>query len=390
MQGKIRWGSGSRRKATDSQVKPPRRKEPGVSVDANPHQFLEKLQQAETRREVFEHALAALLAYLSPERALLAYRDKETDELSAQATHGLDPQTVFVAGEISTELVKTVMRERQGMCMVDAIMDPSLGERTSVILSGLRSIVCVPIIHASRLVIGLIYADNRIRAGAFDASHQQWMEELARLIATKLPEVERSLSESSGRHKPVAANSIDETTWNTQRQQAFALFREGKAVEAIESLQELARQAEAFGPKDPRWGRTLGELAEMQRQSKILADSERNFIQAIDHLEKLGPNHRNELAPVITNLATLYFAQGNERRAEGLYRRALEIWHNHISADDKRLAPLLFNLATLRRSAGANEEAKTLFARALAIAEKAWGPEHAHVQRCRSALSELA
>ena len=359
-----------------------------MSAEASPEHFLEKLEQAETRREVFEHALAALLAYLTPERALLAYRDKESDELTAQATHGLDPQTVFVAGEISTELVKTVMRERQGMCLVDAIHDPSLGDRTSVILSGLRSIVCVPIIHASRLIIGLLYADNRIRAGAFDSTHQQWLEELARRIAERLPEVERSHSESSGRHKPVVLNSVDEEAWSAQRHQAFALFREGKSSEAMELLKEVARQAESFGAKDPRWGRSLGELAEMERQSRLLDSAEKHFIESIDHLEQLGPSHRGELAPVITNLATLYFAQGNGMRAEGLYRRALEIWQSKISSDDKRLAPLLFNLGTLRRAAGAEEEAREHFGRALAIAEIAWGPDHAHVKRCRDALTE--
>jgi tetratricopeptide (TPR) repeat protein len=361
-----------------------------VSDEANPEVFLEKLQQAGTRREVFEHALAALLAHLSPERALLAYRDKENDELSAQASHGLDPQTVFVAGEISTELVKTVMRDRQGMCLVDAIMDPSLGERTSVILSGLRSIVCVPIVHASRLVIGLIYADNRIRAGAFQPAHQDWMEDLACRIAKKLPEVERSLSDSSGRQQPVPVNSVDEEAWNRQRQQAFVMFRDKKVEEAIQELKEVARLAHSFGAKDPRPGRSLGELAEMQRQGQATAEAEKNFIQAIDHLERLGPTYRHELAPVLTNLATLYFAQGNGMRAEGLYRRALEIWQNQIQADDKRLAPLYFNLATLRRAAGAVEEARNLFGKALSIAEKAWGPDHAHVQRCRSALAELA
>lgn len=360
-----------------------------MSAEATPEHFLEKLAQAGTRREVFEHAMAALLAQLSPERGLLAYRERDKDELVAQAAHGLDPQTVFVAGEISTELVKNVMRDHQSMLTVDATQDPSLGERTSVILSGLRSVVCVPIMHASGLAIGLIYADNRIRAGAFQPEHQEWMEDLARRVAARLLEVDRSQSDSGQRRAPEPKPSVDETTWNEMRQQAFAAFRENKPAEAIEQLKEVARLAQGFGEKDPRWGRTVGELAEMQRQSAAPAEAERNFLQAIDHLERLGTAYRQELAPVITNLATLHFAQGNGMRAEGLYRRALEIWTNYISPDDRRLAPLFFNLATLRRAAGARDEARQLFEKALSIAEKAWGPEHAHSQRCRSALAEL-
>lgn len=361
-----------------------------MSSEANPEIFLEKLQQAETRREIFEYALDAMLAHLSPERALVACRDQDTEELTAQATHGLDPQTVFLAGEISTEMIKTVMRDKQPMLLVDAARDPKMNDRTSVILSGLRSIVCSPILHASGLVQGLVYADNRIRAGAFGQPHEDWCTKLAAMIAQRLSQIERAqAAEKAARPQPVALSPVDEVAWTAQRQRAFALFREGKHPEAIAELKQAAAQAMAWGPKDPRPGRILGELAEMQRQGQVHVDAERNFLQAIDHLEKLGTAYRNELAPVITNLATLYFAQGNSMRSEGLYRRALEIWQTQISADDKRLAPLFFNLATLRRSAGAHEEAKKLFERALLIAEKNWGSEHANSIRCRAALSEM-
>ncbi len=361
-----------------------------MSSEANPEIFLEKLQLAETRRQIFEYALDAMLAHLSPERALVACRDKETDELTAQATHGLDPQTVFVAGEISTEMIKTVMRDKQPMLLVDAARDPKMNDRTSVILSGLRSIVCAPILHASGLVQGLLYADNRIRAGAFGPPHEEWCKDLAARVAARLSQMERSqAAEKASKPPPVSLGAVDETAWTAQRQKAFALFREGQVPAAIAELKQVAAQAMAWGPKDPRPGRILGELAEMQRQGAVHVEAERNFLQAIDHLEKLGTAYRNELAPVITNLATLYFAQGNSIRSEGLYRRALEIWSTQITSDDKRLAPLYFNLATLRRSAGATEEARKLFERALMIAEKNWGPEHANSQRCRTALAEM-
>ena len=113
------------------------------------------------------------------------------------------------------------------------------------------------------------------------------------------------------------------------------------------------------------------------------------ILQAIDLLEKLGPSSRQELAPVINNLATLYFGYGHGLRAEGLYRRALEIWTGVLSESDRRLAPLYFNLATIRKSAGAVDEARQLFQRALHIAENGWGPDHAHTQRCRAAYEEV-
>lgn len=361
-----------------------------MSSETGPEVHLQKIAQSSSRREIFEYALAGLLAQLNPERALIAYRDKDTDELSAQASHGLDPQTVFVAGEISTELIKSVLREGQSVCLVDAISHPSLQNRTSVILSGLRSIVCVPIIHPSRLVIGLIYADNRIRAGAFEASHQTWMEELSRTVVENLLRVSRQSQDSGSRQaEPSASTSVQaETSWNQHRQEAFRRFRAGEVAPAIEVLEGALSHARSFGTRDVRLGKTLGELAEMQRQNRQFQEAERHFIQAVDQLESLGPQYRSELAPVLTNLATLYFSQNNGIQAEGLYRRVLEIWAGSLSSDDKRLAPVYYNLATLRRSAGDDQEARALFQRALAIAEKAWGPEHAHSQRCRAALEQ--
>jgi len=348
----------------------------------------QKVDQARTRREVFEYSLAAILEQLNPERAICAFQ--EHGELTAQATHNFDPQTVFVAGEISTELIKTIMRDGQGMCLVDAHDHPGLSNRTSVILSGLRSIVCVPIIQVqeSRHTIGLLYADNRIRAGAFDAQHQQWLESLAQRMAARLAAVENpspSVAASVGQ-----STAADQESWQRLRQEALLHFREKRQGQAIQSLFQAVEIAETFDNVDPRLGQTLGELAEMQRQQGDSVDAERNFIRAIGLLEQQGTGARHALAPVLTNLATLYFSQGNGIRAEGLYRRALETWTAQLAPLDRRLAPLYFNLATLRKTAGDIEDARQLFTTAVKIAESAWGLEHAHTLRCRKALDDLS
>lgn len=353
-----------------------------MTSDTCPEQ---KVDQANTRREIFEYGLAAILNQLNPERAICAFQ--ENGELHALATHNFDPQTVFVAGEISMELIKTVVRDGQGMCLVDAHDHPGLSNRTSVILSGLRSIVCVPIVQRPPGIIGLLYADNRIRAGAFDSNHQQWLESLAQRMANRLAAIERPAPSSV---QASASPVVDQESWQRLRQEALLHFREKRQGQAVEVLVQAVELAEAFGNSDPRLAQTLGELAEMQRQAGESELAERNFIRAIDLLEQLGTVTRQALAPVITNLATLYFSQGNGVRAEGLYRRALEIWTSHLSSRDRRLAPLYFNLATLRKTAGDVEESRRLFTTAVEIAEAAWGREHAHTVRCRKALEELS
>lgn len=353
------------------------------------HTWSDKLARAQTPREVFEHALAAVLAQVNPERALLAHLDNGDagPDLVALASHGFDPQTVFVSGDISTELLKTVMRDGQSQCLVDAINSPGLANRTSVILSGLRSILCVPVLNAAGKAEGLIYVDNRIKAGAFDARHQSWLEEAARRVEARLQALarEQPAAPAMGTSSPTS-----EADWAQARSTAFTLFREARLPEALSHLRQAVELAGQFGAHDPRLGKSLGELAELERQSGDLEAAEHHFIRAVDVLERGGSECRPELAPVLNNLATFYFAAGNGLRAEGLYRRALELWSDTLPKDDRRFAPLLYNLGTLRRSAGAEEEARALFGRALKIAETAWGPDHAHSQRCRAALAEGA
>jgi tetratricopeptide (TPR) repeat protein len=176
--------------------------------------------------------------------------------------------------------------------------------------------------------------------------------------------------------------------WKRVRSAGIGAFQTGNRGEAESLLSQAVGLAESFGERDPRLAKSLGELAELQRQGGELASAEKLLIRAIEIFEKLGDHHHPDLAPNLNNLAGLYYTQGNGVRAEGLYRRALDIWKSVIPADDKRLAPIYYNLGTLRKAGGAFEDAEKFYQRALDIAEKHWGAEHAHTAKCRSSYLE--
>ena len=344
----------------------------------------EELRSAKTLRELFERALSALLAELNPERAFIAYKESG-QEFTPQGTHGIDPQAIFVAGEISTELLKQVTREGKGVCLVDAIQHPGLANRTSVILSGLRSIICAPILHPSGLVVGLVYADNRLKAGAFNDTHLAFVTELCSLMSEMLVPLLKSVEPSAASE---ALAEGEEEEYRASRAEGIRLVQEGKLADAEAPLRRAVEIAEKFGNKDSRLAKSLGEMAEVLRQQGRIEEAERTLIRSIGIFEKLGDHHHPDLAPSLNNLAGLYYSRGNGVRAEDLYRRALKIWKETLAADDKRLAPVLYNLATIRKANGAFQEAADFFNRALAIAEKAWGVDHPHTQRCRASYQE--
>ena len=352
--------------------------------------MLEKLTSASTLRELFEKAIAVLIEKLNPERAFIGYKDKATNELIPQGTHGIDPQAIFVTGEISTELTKTVLRDGKPVCLVDAIHHPGFANRTSVILSGLRSILCVPILHPSGLTVGLIYADNRLKVGAFNDGHLEWTVQLAEAVASRLVPLLKQAQEQTAINNQSAPRSVvTEEEWKRLRLEGIKAFAAGDKENAARLLQEACDAAEGFGGRDPRLAKSLGELAEFNRQQGVLDQAERLLIRAIEIFEKLGDHHHPDLAPSLNNLAGLYYSQGQGVRAEGLYRRALDIWKSVLSADDKRLAPIYYNLGTLRKASNALPEARLFYKRALDIAEKHWGAEHAHTEKCRLSFVEV-
>jgi tetratricopeptide (TPR) repeat protein len=346
--------------------------------------FENKLADAATLRELFERSLGCVLELLSPERAFIAYKQNDTQELVPQGTHGIDPQAIFVTGEISLTIIKNVMRDLEPALQLDAGQDPGLAQKTSVVLSGLRSILCVPIKHPSGLAVGVVYADNRLRAGAFSEEQLNEVLKLTKLIEARLvPLVKATAPDEPA--KPVAG---DDEAWRLARAEGIRLFQTGQIPEAGEALARAQQLAEAFGPLDPRLARSLSESAEWNRVQNRLDVAERLLVRSVEIFERRNEHHHPDLAPSLNNLAGLYFSRGNGLRAEGLYQRALAIWQETLGPDDKRFAPVLFNLATIRVQSEDYANAARQFKRAADISERAWGPEHAYTERCKRAYHE--
>lgn len=115
--------------------------------------------------ELMETGLHFLTEDLKAERALVLYE-------GLGCASGIDPATIWTFGEVSQEVLGNVLREGEPIVLMDAMKDPKYGDRNSVIISHLRSILCVPLRSpGTNRVFGLLYADNRVRIGAFNKDH---------------------------------------------------------------------------------------------------------------------------------------------------------------------------------------------------------------------------
>jgi len=120
------------------------------------------LDLATVLNQVMDH----IIELTGAERAFLMLIN-EAGELEFKVARNLDRETIAGSSfEISRTIAYTVAREGQPVVTTNAQADPRFSSQESVIGYNLRSILCVPL-RVREKSTGVIYADNRIRAGLF-------------------------------------------------------------------------------------------------------------------------------------------------------------------------------------------------------------------------------
>jgi GAF domain-containing protein len=145
----------------------------------------EELAQANTAEAVYQTTLDLMRKELNPERALVFYGYDQDDSLTARAGIGIDITSVYLTGEISLSILQETLEAGEPRVLVDAQEDPRFGDRTSTLLSGIRSVLCCPMRDAQGIV-GLLYVDNRLQKGVFKEDHLKWISGLADAVVARV------------------------------------------------------------------------------------------------------------------------------------------------------------------------------------------------------------
>ena len=89
------------------------------------------------------------------------------DELVFRVARGIDRQTIDEPQfQVSRGVVEKVARGGKPLLTSDAQIDSRFGGRESIMILGLRSILCAPL-KVKDKVTGVIYVDNHLQAGIF-------------------------------------------------------------------------------------------------------------------------------------------------------------------------------------------------------------------------------
>jgi GAF domain-containing protein len=163
-----------------------------LNLTATYSRMEEAILSLESPDEILEACLSVIIEELETERGFIMLYDSNFDELNVFAAHNIDPDTIFTTAEVSQTILNSVYHECKPIMSYNALDDPRFSEKSSVVISGLRSILCVPITVQEGL-LGVVYVDDRLRIGAFDQRQLQFLcecsKKLSEIMCKVFPEI---------------------------------------------------------------------------------------------------------------------------------------------------------------------------------------------------------
>jgi len=132
--------------------------------------------------EVLRIVMDTIVRLTKAERGFLMLRDPQGEMVTHIARNWEQESIDSSEFAISRTVVERVIESGDAILTTNAQEDPRFGNQESIVAYNLRSILCVPLKVRSEL-IGVLYADNRIRSGLFGESDRELLGAFANQAA---------------------------------------------------------------------------------------------------------------------------------------------------------------------------------------------------------------
>jgi PAS domain S-box-containing protein len=134
---------------------------------------------------VLQIVMDTIVRLTRAERGFLMLRD-DRNELTTRIARNWEQESIHPNEfAISRTIMQKVIDTGEPVLTTNAQEDPRFGSQESVVAYSLRSILCVPLKVKNEL-IGLIYADNRIRSGIFSENARDLLTAFANQAAVAI------------------------------------------------------------------------------------------------------------------------------------------------------------------------------------------------------------
>ena len=132
--------------------------------------------------EVLRIAMDTVVKMINAERGFLMLRDGE-NKMTIRTARNWEQESInSKESSTSKTIINRVIESGEGILTTDAQEDPRFGAQESIIAHNMRSILCVPL-KVKNDLIGVIYADNRIRSGIFTEASRSVLTSFANQVA---------------------------------------------------------------------------------------------------------------------------------------------------------------------------------------------------------------
>lgn len=188
--------------------------------------------------EVLRIVMDNIVRLTHAERGFLMLRDQEGN-MTLRTARNWEQGTISPSElTISHTVIQRVLESGEAVLTTNAREDPRFGEQESVITFNLRSILCVPLKVKNEL-IGVIYADNRIRSGIFSETERNLLIGFANQAAVAL--------ENARLFSSLRATLAEITELKNKMDNIFASIASGViTVDGMERITSCNRAAEAI------------------------------------------------------------------------------------------------------------------------------------------------
>jgi adenylate cyclase len=234
--------------------------------------------------EVLNRVMDTVIDLTGAERGYIGLRDEETGEMTFRVARNIDKETIEKGSFIvSRSVINNVAETGEPIVTTNAQNDPRFSNQESVVSYSLRSILCVPLM-VKDTVTGVVYADNRIRAGLFGGSELDLLFAFAHQAAVAI--------QNARLFERVSA-TLEEITENTELlENVFASIASGVITTDTDGYIITYNQAaqRIFGiPHDEAINRSL----------KMVLPIDNAFYEALYHVQTEQQTASLELEPEI-------------------------------------------------------------------------------------------
>jgi len=129
--------------------------------------------------------LALLVELMKAERGFILLAAEGGSGLVPYAGSNVDLENILINEEVSQTIIQTVVEKQEPLLTTNAMQDPRFADRISVLIAGLRSVLCVPL-SSDRGFFGLMYLDNRSETGFFKKKDRDYLTESSRKLSAMM------------------------------------------------------------------------------------------------------------------------------------------------------------------------------------------------------------